>query len=345
MNILTIFTGGTIGSSIKDGYINTHPDNMQKLIDTLPDTDIVFDIKNPYTILSENLNGEHLSLLIKEIKTALSENKYDGIIVTHGTDTLQYTAAMLGLIFYSCGTPIVLVSSNYILDDSRANGAINFANAVAFIKRYNLVGKADTTLGNVFVSYGNTDPLGRIFGYIHRATRVLPHQPYSDHIYSINNTFYGQFISEGSFVLNSTDTAAITASFESNKILSNEINIHTNAPVMYIKATPGMIYPEIPCDIKCILLEGYHSGTLCTNKIDSNQLINFTENAKQKNIPVFLTGMSRGIAYESTASYEKLGIRVLQPASPITMYCKAWIIVDNNMSTDLLNIPFADEFV
>lgn len=61
-------------------------------------------------------------------------NSYDGIVVTHGTDTLQYTSAFLAYIFDGLNVPIVLVSANYPLDDSRSNGFENFVGAIDFIK-------------------------------------------------------------------------------------------------------------------------------------------------------------------------------------------------------------------
>ncbi len=345
MKLLTIFTGGTIGSSIENGYINTNTDNMQKLLKTVTDDTLSFEICNPYTILSENLNGKYILMLINTVKNAIKKGIYDGIIVTHGTDTLQYTSAILGYVFYNSPVPIVLVSSNYILDDPRANGPLNLSNAISFIKRYKSTGMTDTKLGSVFVSYGNTDPLGRVFGYIHRATRVLPHIPYSDHIFSINNTFYGQFISEGSFVLNSTDTASVQSSNDTVVELPKEINLNQTSPVMYIKEMPGIIYPDIPENIKCIIMEAYHSGTLCTSDDSSNGLWEFTSKATENNIPIFLSGMPDGLSYESTSVFSSLNIKILPPASPIAMYMKAWLILDNNMDMELIFKPFADEFV
>ena len=54
------------------------------------------------------------------------KNAYDGVIITHGTDTLQYTAAFTGYIMAGAQIPIVLVSANYVLEDVRSNGVDNF---------------------------------------------------------------------------------------------------------------------------------------------------------------------------------------------------------------------------
>ncbi|MBO5624104.1 MAG: asparaginase, partial [Butyrivibrio sp.] len=181
MHILVVFTGGTIGSSVMDGCIAPDAGKGYRLLEYyetvcakefLPD-DYEFVTAEPFRILSENMNCKTVLQLIDELKRQTAQQEYDGIIVCHGTDTLQYTAAMTGYCFGVSSVPIVFVSSNYVLEDERANGLDNFAAAVSFIVR-----KAGR---GVFVAYKNTGDLARI----HRASRVLPHLPYSDDIVSL----------------------------------------------------------------------------------------------------------------------------------------------------------------
>ncbi len=53
-----------------------------------------FDIIRPYTILSENAEPEHWLKIIRAIQNR-DLRAYHGIMITHGTDTLPYTAAAL----------------------------------------------------------------------------------------------------------------------------------------------------------------------------------------------------------------------------------------------------------
>ena len=139
MKILVIFTGGTIGSTCENGIISPDKEKKYRLLEAYfaNGGKAEFDTAQPYTVLSENLNGEHLSLLYKSVKEAISQNIYDGIIVTHGTDTLQYTSAFLSYMLGLCNTPVVLVSSNYPIDNPKANGVDNFTAAVDFISYHN----------------------------------------------------------------------------------------------------------------------------------------------------------------------------------------------------------------
>jgi len=97
MKILFIFTGGTIGSTLKDGnVIATDEKKSYKIIEAYGKKytiDFEYDVCEPYTELSENNTGEHIRMLSTCIRSKL-DCGYDGIIITHGTDTLQYSAAM-----------------------------------------------------------------------------------------------------------------------------------------------------------------------------------------------------------------------------------------------------------
>ena len=108
MKLLFVFTGGTIGSTQKGNVISADSDKPYKLIKAYDEKyriDFDYDVIEPYTELSENNTGWHISRLVECIKQNLNKN-YDGIIVTHGTDTLQYTAAAVGYSFGVSSLPI-----------------------------------------------------------------------------------------------------------------------------------------------------------------------------------------------------------------------------------------------
>ena len=101
MRICNIFTGGTIGSTLdNDGYISTSKETPYQLLYAYKNRYLcTYDMENcnPYTILSENLDAAHILKLVKTVSLKL-EDGFDGIIIMHGTDTLQYSAAMLSII-------------------------------------------------------------------------------------------------------------------------------------------------------------------------------------------------------------------------------------------------------
>lgn len=323
MKILVVFTGGTIGSVRKGGIISPDDSRAYTLLEMYGNIrkTAEFTAVCPYTILSENLCRDNLVKLYECIRSYNIE-EYDGVIVTHGTDTLQYTSSFLGYAFSDCKKPIIVVSANYPLDDSRSNGLINFAAAMDFI--------SSGCGSGVFAAYANIGENPKI----HRAVRLLAHMSYSDDVFSIFNSFYGE-ISGDVFVKNSAFREA------DNKLcFKHPIILSESSDVIKLTSYVSMAYPLITSETKAVLIEGYHSGTLNTNGSD---LIDFCREANKLNVPVFLTGASEGFYYESKLLLDELKIRVLPPASPIAMYMKLWML-DREHIQDVY-LPCSGDFI
>lgn len=322
MKILTVFTGGTIGSTKSEGVISPDSENSYKLIEmySKKDKKVEFTAVQPLNILSENMNGKFLTQLYKCI-SSYDLSKFDGVIVAHGTDTLQYTAAYLSYVFGLCKTPIVIVSANFPLEDKRSNGFQNFCGAVELIRSRKGRG--------IFVSYANCE----YFADIHRGAKVLQHTAYSDKIYSIHDNIFGE-IHGKEFVKNES------YSEQQDEIsMSDCTELEETSNVLYVKPYVGVTYPQIRQGTKAVLLEGYHSGTLNTG---SNELTKFCAEAEKFSVPVFLTGAELGFFYESKLMFEKLKINVLPPASPIAMYMKLWMLKKDRL--DDVFLPCGGDF-
>lgn len=324
MKILAVFTGGTIGSKKVCGVISPDSESSYKLLEMYSEKDrtVEFTTVQPINILSENNNGKILTQLYKCI-SSYDLSRFDGVIVAHGTDTLQYTAAYLSYAFGLCKTPIVLVSANFPLDDRRSNGFRNFCGAVALIRSRKGRG--------VFVSYANT-PYD--VTDIHRASRVLPHSPYEDFIFSIFEKCAYENYCDGSF------EKCKFYKEKSDKIsMSDCTELEETSDVLYLRPYVGMTFPQIAQGTKAILLEGYHSGTLNTN---GSELTKFCFDADNLGVPVYLTGAEKGFYYESKLLYDRLNIKVLPPASPIAMYMKLWMLKKNRL--DDVFLPCGGDF-
>ena len=150
----------------------------------------------------------------------------------------------------------------------------NFVGAIDFIK---------SGSGNgVFVSYKNADlPVT-----IHRASRLLAHSAYSDELHSIFDESYGK-IQNGLFVKN-TRYKALKSEFA----FDESVRLSDNSNVLKISATVGMQYPEITENVKAVLLEGFHSGTLNT---DGKALNDFCQKAKRNEYSRIFDGCVQGL--------------------------------------------------
>ncbi len=111
--ILIVFTGGTFSMMIDKetgGAVTRY--SGEELVEMVPRAKEMADIscydfgKYP----GPHVTPEIMLELSRQIKIKLSENNYDGVIVTHGTDTLEETAYLLDLTIKT-GIPIVVTGS------------------------------------------------------------------------------------------------------------------------------------------------------------------------------------------------------------------------------------------
>ncbi len=310
MKILFIFTGGTIGSTANGSFIGTDSNKPYILLErykNLYGIDFSYDTAEPYTELSENSTGETIQRLIAAVSENIDKG-YDGIIVTHGTDTIQYSAAALA---YSVRTdiPIMIVSSNYPIEEPNSNGLLNLRGAVAFIQQVAEAG--------VWVPYSNN---GREVD-IHCAARLLATNAFSDSIFSVKNQYYGRFDSDLTFHRN---TECQLLPDEIKHIPCGDLTAAASH-ILQIEPYPGMVYPSID-GIDYIIHKSYHSGTINTKCYYPED---FFEKAKNNGTVIFATGIATGNAYESTKLFDKLSVIPVANIAPIAAYVKLWLCVSS----------------
>ena len=310
MNILVIFTGGTIGSASGKKWISLDDSTNYTLIENYKkegDSGVNFSVLSPYSILSENLSGEELTTLCKVVKENVKKD-FDGIIVTHGTDTIQYTAAALSFVVNAKDIPIVLVSANYPLEDERTNGNANFKCAVDFIKSKKANG--------VFVSYQNA--LDKDVE-IHHGLSVVGHAEAMDDIFSLGGNCFACVNKAGE----------VTVKGEKPLRFSNGLDVKfvSSPKTLMINSFPGDEFNYSLEGVKAVLIKPYHSGTLNT---ESKEFLSFCERARDKGVPVFLCNVTGGKAYSSSKIYKDLSLTVLPFSSIPAIYVKIWIAVSLN---------------
>lgn len=333
MKVCTIFTGGTIGSRVDEyGRITPEGNSPYTLLEMYRKQykdDIEFATEEPYCILSENLAAEYVRKLVDCVHRVVKNGGIDGVIITHGTDTLQYSAALLGYIFGAIQLPVLLVSADFALSDVRSNGLDNFRYALEFIK-----GKYGT---GVFVSYCNKGDVP----VIHRATRIQQHLPLSADVVSVGNSWYGRFVN-GIYIQNPEYAVrdGLPAMFQSTEqVKLTDFSDEIIRIIPYV----GMSYPEISEHTKAVLHESFHSGTIAI----SEKMLEFAGSARRRDIPVYLTGLSeREAEYETVNCYRKAGIQPLCESAPIAQYCKLWLALSNGIEPDeIMHISVAEDFI
>lgn len=145
-NIAILATGGTIagtGSSATQttGY-KSGDLAIDALIDAVPEIKEMANISGEQIVNvdSTDITNEILLKLGKRINELLASDDIDGIVVTHGTDTLEETAYFLNLVVKS-DKPVVLTAAMRPATAISADGPFNLYNAVLLASDKNSRGK------------------------------------------------------------------------------------------------------------------------------------------------------------------------------------------------------------
>lgn len=327
MKILVVITGGTIGSTTNDSVTSLDVNKNYALIEHYKSKfadDITFETVSPYRILSENITATELNKLIDAVELGL-KGDYQGIIITHGTDTLQYTSAALAYCFANAKKPIVVVSANYPLDNEKSNGHYNFEAAVKFIE--------SQTASGVFASYKNTKSDTTD---IHVGTRMYSHLENTDEVYSINEQIFATY--KDGVVTKNEDYIETNRSNDNTKYrFVNETGI------LVISSIPGDSFNYDLSNAKAVIIRPYHSGTI--NTADGG-LEKFCEKAKALRVPMFILHSGLGADYESTTVFDNYGITALKMSTFVSQYMKLWIATSNNLDIkEFMKTEIAQEYV
>jgi len=127
--ISIIITGGTISSRLdyNTGAVTPliSPDQLFFLAPKLLETVKINKIERPFTLLSENMHPEKWKEIAKIAAELLNKKENKGIIITHGTDTLHYTAAALSFMLKNVNKPVVLTYSQKSTDRGSTDAVLN----------------------------------------------------------------------------------------------------------------------------------------------------------------------------------------------------------------------------
>lgn len=135
-NVVILATGGTIAGAGADATNSATYQAakvpVDKLIAGIPQLSNVAAVRGEqvFQIASESFTNQHLLTLGKRIAALVKQKDVDGVVVTHGTDTLEETAYFLNLVIRS-DKPIVVVGSMRPGTAMSADGMLNLFNAVS----------------------------------------------------------------------------------------------------------------------------------------------------------------------------------------------------------------------
>lgn len=300
--ICVIFTGGTIGSRSEGEVVDLNCETNSLLIEKYRErfgNSVEFDELRPLNILSENMQPADLKTMADCIR-AVDKSLYDGIILTHGTDTLCFTANLFSQLFCDIQIPLVLVSALYPLDDDRSRGVENFAGAVTFIQ--------SVDFGGVFVSFENHAENCKI----HLGSRLISATQIRGEYESILNVPFGE-IRGWRFVYNENENNPTPSQLRRPRKPCEATHLCTDLVTIQAHSLLNFDYYRFTeVKPKAVMVQLYHSGTVCTEGKEAN-FKNFLKYCKELGIEVIIAtidsrarvyGSALGLADMCTAAYD-----------------------------------------
>lgn len=127
--ILLLLTGGTITMVKDEAGILKPASSIQEILDTFPQMKKIAQIDAHVfcNIDSSNMTTEIWEGLAKTIEKCYGD--YDGFVITHGTDTLSYTASALSLALGNLDKPVILTGSQKPITELGSDSPFNIFNS------------------------------------------------------------------------------------------------------------------------------------------------------------------------------------------------------------------------
>lgn len=133
--IALLATGGTIAGSGVDASLGSYKSGelgIKELLKAIPSLNKIARVQGEQisNIGSQDMNEEVWFKLAKRAQELLDNSRIQGVVITHGTDTLEESAYFLNLVLRST-KPVVLVGAMRNATSLSADGALNLYNALS----------------------------------------------------------------------------------------------------------------------------------------------------------------------------------------------------------------------
>ncbi|GAA5008405.1 type II asparaginase [Acinetobacter puyangensis] len=135
-NVTIVATGGTIAGAGADATNSATYSAAKVPVDTLlnavPQIQNLANVKGVQAlqIASESISDKELLTIARQVNELVKKDDVNGVVITHGTDTLEETAFFLNLVIHT-DKPIVVVGSMRPSTAISADGPLNLYGAVA----------------------------------------------------------------------------------------------------------------------------------------------------------------------------------------------------------------------
>ncbi|MFX0084207.1 MAG: Glu-tRNA(Gln) amidotransferase subunit GatD [Candidatus Hodarchaeota archaeon] len=321
--------GGTIVSRLDYRTGGTIPAlSLEELISLFPEIANLARIETKllFNLFSENINFNHYIEILNVIETVIKKENPKGIVLTHGTDTLAYTAAALSFSINNPPCPIVLTGSQRSSDRPSSDSFFNLYNSILYstspIARNEVV---------VIMHEESSD----ISFTIHKGTRLRKmHSSRRDAFKTIGEAPLGKIIEGkvhyyGEKPLLDLKSQPKRKAFSISKKFEDKIGLIYHYPGI----KPGIIEYHMQAGYKGIIIAGTGLGHV------SSDLIPILKKGINDGLIVVMTtqclhGFTGMSVYESGRKLLKIGIIPVLNILPETAFIKLAYLFGNYQNTD-----------
>jgi L-asparaginase len=287
--ILLLFTGGTI-AQIYDSKIKAlRPAETPKdILQLAPELKEQFEIGYQFVANIDSSNVQpDLWKTLSEIIYKEYDN-YDGFVITHGTDTMSYTASALSFSLTNLGKPVVFTGAHLYPDAPGSDAKNNLSNAFHV---------ASMDLADVVIVFGS---------WIVRGNRSTKKDEGS------LETIWSPIFPELGRIRMDIELWDFSHKRDTKKRPILQTGFEER--IMVFTAFPGLqasfIESILTTDVKGIIIRGYGPGNV---PITENSLVESIKKFVSKGIPVVITsqtavGLTKISIYETGIQAQKLGV-------------------------------------
>lgn len=329
--VVLLGTGGTVASKLDYSTGAVMPAfTPQELFNAIPELKVISNLETHslFQVLSENIVPSNWSTIANEIANFVDSIDPVGIIITHGTDTIHYTAAALSFMLKNVDRPIILVGSQRSSDRPSSDAALNLISSVQ--------AAVHSDIAEVMICMHGMS--GDTYNLLHRGTRVRKmHTSRRDAFRTIGEAPLAK-VENGKII-----PTGVKYNKRNQKRNDFEIDAKIDGKVGLLYSYPGMDSEIIDYYID----NGYHGLVIAgtgLGHVNQNK-INPIERAKDENIPIFMTsqcfwGFVGMNVYETGRLLLQAGVIPLANMLPEVALVKAMWVLGHTKE-----IPFVKELM
>lgn len=277
-------TGGTISCIPTEYGLSpaAEKEQMKDMLLHIPETGAEIHTQCIMNIDSSDISCDDIRKIGISADIAIKEG-YDGIVITHGTDTMAYTSAMLRKMLVSSPIPIIITGAQRPFYSENSDGKTNLFNS--------LKSAMNDSMRDVYLLFGDK---------LIRGDMAHKEYTHSDNAF-ISSGKYAGTIKDGTLLLNEISDNSGRYTFNSD----------FDDNIMLIKLTPttdiSIFFYAADRGIRGIVIEGYGTGGI------PHRLLDGIAYAARKGIKIMLISqcLHEGVdmsIYEVGVSAAKLGI-------------------------------------